>query len=249
MRDRALKGFTLIELLVVIAIIAILAALLMPALERARETARRARCTSNLRQFAIALQFYVADSKEVLPYDASGSPCNPTVFGFQGWATLLYPLLGKASNLYYCPTVPAHAYPGHAGHTYTTVLGDVMPENSLIWGDYQGNRYLHGDPRIPPYSGKAFAVLTQMKKLAMKAYMGDSHYGGDASLGWYALWPEWTHPGQVEMAKYSFRRHSKSSGMLMLDSHVEYLAGDYLYSNTLYGGGNFNIYRWILLWE
>ncbi|UCC69246.1 MAG: type II secretion system protein [Armatimonadota bacterium] len=69
---RRRKGFTLIELLVVIAIIGILAAMVFPVFARARESARKAVCLSNVKNIALAIQMYLADNNDTLPPDEHG---------------------------------------------------------------------------------------------------------------------------------------------------------------------------------
>ena len=107
------KAFTLIELLVVIAIIAILAALLLPALESAKERGRRAVCMSNLRQQGFALHVYAEDNGNMLP-DLRYAPYTltpPTAIGLWPWdvSTNLTDALianGATEDIFYCPSYP-----------------------------------------------------------------------------------------------------------------------------------------------
>jgi prepilin-type N-terminal cleavage/methylation domain-containing protein len=94
-------GFTLIELLVVIAIIAILIALLLPAVQQTREAARKTQCRDHLKQIGLALHNY-HDSHRVLPpgylyrRSADSPPANAAGFG---WAAMILPYVDQA-NLY-----------------------------------------------------------------------------------------------------------------------------------------------------
>jgi len=97
----AARAFTLIELLVVIAIIAILAALFLPALNRAKGSAKSAGCKSNLRQIGIGLRLY-ADDHAVYPHGYE-IPIN-TGYTYTEWDELLLPSCGGNTNLFRCPS-------------------------------------------------------------------------------------------------------------------------------------------------
>lgn len=113
-RMKMKRGFTLIELLVVIAIIAILAAMLLPALAAAKQKAYRAACTSNLRQWGLALTLYLDDSHEVFPLAkiANGTPGAPGGYDEDSpsWSALtVFHTAGQGDSVWY------NALPSYVG--------------------------------------------------------------------------------------------------------------------------------------
>lgn len=233
------KAFSMIELLVVIAVIGILAALLLPALNQAKEKGKRTVCQSNLRQLGMALNLYADEHNQyptcfrLIPTgrgapDAKGSQVSV-------WNSLILPYLSQNSDVFNCPSFP----PFFRWTTNPSALGYLYPTN------IEGNR-----PFCYAINASGVAVVnlglvkatplnadtitrkpTEIRVPADMIAIGDDTSGttNKASYNWVKLtgWGAFQDPyiRSEEGVNRPVRIgtiHNQGANMAFLDSHVEW---------------------------
>ncbi|MGA2656211.1 MAG: prepilin-type N-terminal cleavage/methylation domain-containing protein [Verrucomicrobiota bacterium] len=225
-----LLGFTLIELLVVIAIIAILAAMLLPALARAKAKALRTQCASNLKQQAVACMLYAGNFGDLLPSVDAAEPVDPDPAGTGAVATY-WNYGGKQGTEYYGNLRLVNPYVGQNSQVNTNSGGGAFvfkcpSDNGALkawWPDDRkptvfdcfGMSYLYnssaddndGDNGL--YEKKTTAILHASKVILVNDYPCSVHFLNVAVFQ-FSYWHDTKRLGYGNVA--------------FVDGHVQYLA-------------------------
>lgn len=204
---RRAGGFTLIELLVVIAIIAILAALLLPALAKAKMSATGSQCLSNLKQLSIAHTMYVGDFAHEFQYTANVNL----------WMAMLISYQAQVASIRACPvaTTPTTRTVYSAQYTYGAAdqMWNWAPSTTNYQGSYAYNGWLYsGSYSVSDLLGTPPSWLYTSSSSVIK--VANTPVFGDAM--WVDGWPQETEGaaldlydgnGSVDMGRFTLGRH------------------------------------------
>jgi prepilin-type N-terminal cleavage/methylation domain-containing protein/prepilin-type processing-associated H-X9-DG protein len=223
---RLQRGFTLIELLVVIAIIAILAALLLPALAKAKEKANAILCKSNLKQIGLANQLYVDDNDDHLPFAIYGNQTTKAFADTNNWQSLLIRYI-KSSDKFQSGTTTADS--DFARSVYACPNRLKEPDNNSSGGtpwkiSYTMNVCVQFDTQtlLNPRTYK----LSSVRQPSETLLVADSSWKMNNLWFWpNAFTPRYAQ-GQAIYDDYIGFKHGQATpkgraNFLMMDSHVE----------------------------
>lgn len=224
------KGaFTLVELLVVIAIVATLAGLLLPALGRAKTSAKRAYCQNNLRQMGVALRLYTDEQERFPPALKLDRLPVAVEGGTTLWNARLLPFVSGHRGVFHCPAYPESFRwddePSRAGFHFPTNIQGGKPfsyaMNALGIASL-GAFGLHDDSLIIGRKATTIVAPADMIAIGDGPDLRNAGKAGRIATGYGIFHVSWLVGATFDSNFGPGKNHAKGANMVFVDGHVEW---------------------------